>query len=191
MFSLEFALEDQFEIFTATHLRAVEDLIQNHELDVVLLDLKFGEISGIEILKMIKREQPDCVVIVMTAYASVQTSIEALKNKAYDYLIKPVDTTKLRVITQNAADLKGLKERVLQLESEVQDVKTDNGIIGKSKSMAKVFDVIEKVKDIDTTVLITGNSGTGKELAAQAIHNRGKDAPSLLFLLTVQLYQNI
>lgn len=171
---LEFALEDQFEIFTATHLRAVEDLIQNHELDVALLDLKFGEISGIEILKMIKREQPDCVVIVMTAYASVQTSIEALKNKAYDYLIKPVDTTKLRVITQNAADLKGLKERVLQLESEVQDVKLDNGIIGKSKSMVKVFNIIEKVKDIDTTVLITGNSGTGKELAAQAIHDKGK-----------------
>lgn len=170
---LEFALEDQFEIFTATHLRAVEALLNTHLLDVVLLDLKFGEISGIEILKMIKSQQPECVVIIMTAYATVDTSIEALKNKAYDYLIKPVDTTKLRVITQNAVNLKILQERVLQLENSVHDTPLNHGIIGKSKSMEKVFNVIDKVKNIDSTVLITGSSGTGKELAANAIHNSG------------------
>ncbi len=170
---LEFALEDQFEIYTATHLRAVEDLLEKHRLDVALLDLRFGDISGIEILKMIKQEQPECVVIIMTAFATVETSIEALKNKAYDYLIKPVDTTKLRVITQNAVNLKILKERVAQLENDARDHKKEYGIIGKSKSMKKVFNVIEKVKNIDSTVLITGNSGTGKELAAKAIHNSG------------------
>lgn len=170
---LEFALEDKFEIFTASNLRAVEDLLENHSLDVVLLDLKFGEISGIEILKMIKGDQPECVVIIMTAYATVQTSIEALKNKAYDYLIKPVDIRKLRVITQNAIDLIQLKERVNQLENGVQDAQVDYGIIGKSKSMKKVFNIIDKIKNIDSTVLIQGASGTGKELAAKAIHQGG------------------
>lgn len=172
--SLRFAFEDDYQVFTANNIFELEKLLEEENFDVVLLDLKFGSISGLDLITPIKQQNKHTAIIMMTAYASVESSIEAMKRGVYDYIIKPIDITKLTFLIQKAVDFKRLNERVSLLEQEAERRDTNPQIIGSSKKMQDIFHIIDKVKDIEMNVLIEGPSGTGKELVAREIHYRGK-----------------
>lgn len=146
---------------------------------VVLTDLRMQGMQGLELLTAIKQTYPDINVILMTAFGSVETAIEAMKQGAYDYLIKPVKNDELIRITARAVREAELRREVHRLRREVLKEYSFHQILGKSKPMQVVFDLIRRVADSPTNVLITGESGTGKELVAKAIHYNSdrRDAP--------------
>jgi len=172
--SLQFAFEDDYEVHTANNLFELENILEEEVFDVALLDLKFGDVSGLDLIGPIKQKNKHTAVIMMTAYASVESSIEAMKRGVYDYIIKPIDITKLTFIIEKAIDFKNLNDKVSLLEKEVEQRHQSYEIIGTSKRMQDIFHIIDKVKDIEMNVLIEGPSGTGKELVAREIHYRGK-----------------
>ena len=146
---------------------------------VVLTDLRMQEMQGIDLLREIKRTYPDINVIVMTAFGSVDTAIEAMKEGAYDYLTKPVKNEELLRVANRAVREAALRREVTLLRREVLKEYSFHQILGKSKPMREVFDLIRRIADSVTNVLITGESGTGKELVAKAIHYNSdrRDAP--------------
>ncbi len=149
------------------------------EYAVVLTDLRMKEMEGIELLKEIKRSYPETNVIIMTAFGSVETAIEAMKQGAYDYLVKPIKTEELVRVTERALREAALRQEVNRLRREVHKEYSFHQILGKSKPMREIFDLIRRVADSPTNLLITGESGTGKELVAKAIHYNSarRDAP--------------
>jgi DNA-binding NtrC family response regulator len=137
---------------------------------VVLTDLRMKGMQGIELLIEIKRDYPDAGVILMTAFGSVETAVEAMKHGASDYLTKPVRTDELVRVVERVMREVTLRQEVTRLRREVHKEYSFHQILGKSKPMQEVFDLIRRVADSPTNVLITGESGTGKELVAKAIH---------------------
>ena len=136
----------------------------------VLTDLKMQGMQGLELLGEIKRDYPGTNVIIMTAFGSVESAIEAMKQGAYDYVTKPVKNEEVALVVEKAVRDALLRREVQQLRRAVREDFSFHHILGKSKSMRAVFDLIRRVADSQTNVLITGASGTGKELAAKAIH---------------------
>ncbi|SCZ80252.1 sigma-54-dependent transcriptional regulator [Acidaminobacter hydrogenoformans] len=172
--SLGFALGKDYEISTAVNLVEANHFIEKDYFDLVLLDLKFGEVSGIDLLEQIKAISPESIVIMMTAHGSIQSSIDAMKKGAYDYIMKPLDISQLKSLLIKANEYKCLKEKIDYLQNEVQMRYSVGGIIGNSKRMQDLFEMIQKVKDVDVNIILQGPSGTGKELVAKAIHYEGK-----------------
>jgi two-component system response regulator AtoC len=172
--SLSFALEDEYEVKTALNPIEGLNIMKQEEIDLCLLDLRIGEHNGIDVLKNIKKLNKSTIVIIMTAFGSIETSIEAIRNGAYDYLTKPINIDELNISINKALEYRKLNEKVEYLSSALKEKYIYNGIVGKSPLMKKVYELIEKVKDIDTNILITGESGTGKEMVARAIHYAGK-----------------
>jgi DNA-binding NtrC family response regulator len=159
-------------------VEAVEK-IEKDVFDLVLTDLKMPEMDGIELLKTIKGTRPEIMVILMTAYGSIETAIEAIKNGANDYVTKPIDFNDLLIrIAKSQKENLLLRENQL-LRMEVKKKFEFNNIIGKSKKMQEVFSLIEKVAPSNSTVIIYGGSGTGKELVAKAIHYHSPRADRL------------
>ncbi|HEU5092594.1 MAG TPA: sigma-54 dependent transcriptional regulator [Nitrospira sp.] len=146
---------------------------------VVLTDLRMKGMQGLELLTQIKRGHPDINVILMTAFGSVETAVEAMKHGASDYLTKPVKKDELIRVVERVIREAALRREVNRLRKEVRKEYSFYQILGKSKSIQAVFDLIRRVADSPTNVLITGESGTGKELVAKAIHYNSdrKDAP--------------
>ena len=157
---------------------ALKQLGEEHYA-VVLTDLRMQEMQGIDLLREIKRTYQDINVIVMTAFGSVDTAIEAMKEGAYDYLTKPVKNEELLRVTNRAVREAALRREVTLLRREVLKEYSFHQILGKSKPMREIFDLIRRIADSVTNVLITGESGTGKELVAKAIHYNSdrRDAP--------------
>ena len=140
------------------------------EYGVVLTDLRMKGMQGIALLAEIKKDFPDVNVILMTAFGSVETAIQAMKEGAYDYLMKPVKTDDLLRVMERALKEARLRRELSHLRRAVHKEYSFHQIIGKSKAMREVFDLIRRVADSPANVLITGESGTGKELVAKAIH---------------------
>jgi two-component system response regulator AtoC len=138
--------------------------------DLLLTDMKMPEMDGLELLKLVKAMWPDMIVIMMTAYGSIETAVEAMKNGANDYITKPIDFNELLIHISKAQkeDLLLKENRLLRME--VKKKFEFKNIIGKSKQMQEVFSLIEKVSSTNSTVIIYGGSGTGKELVAKALH---------------------
>ncbi|MFJ8064001.1 sigma-54-dependent transcriptional regulator [Psychrobacillus sp. NPDC096426] len=172
--SLSFALEDDYDITTTTNPQDGINIIEEGNIDLVLLDLNLGIYSGLDILQEIKKKDPSITVIMMTAYSSIETSIEAIKQGAYYYIEKPINIEELQLLMSKALEFKGLSSRVETLTEELEQRLGYKNFIGKSKAMYRVFSLIERIKDIDSSVLIMGESGTGKELVVRNIHNSGK-----------------
>ena len=147
--------------------------------DLVILDLKMPGLSGMEVLKKIKEDDPETMVIVITGYATVESAVEAMKRGAYDFIPKPFTPDSLRAIVKRALDRRELALENVLLRSELKASFGPDVIVGRSKSMKKVEELVQKVGPTDTTVLISGESGTGKELVARAIHRYSsrKDKP--------------
>ncbi|MFB6803631.1 sigma-54-dependent transcriptional regulator [Peribacillus butanolivorans] len=172
--ALSFALEDDYQVVTTTDpdegLRHIEQI----SVDIVLLDLRIGSISGLDILQKIKHRSPNVTVIMMTAYSSIETSIEAIKNGAYYYIEKPINIEELSLLLMRAAEFKQMSNQLETLHEELEKTRGFGNFLGNSKAMQRIFSMIERVKDIDSSVLITGESGTGKELVARNIHTLGR-----------------
>jgi two-component system, NtrC family, response regulator HydG len=146
---------------------------------VVLTDLRMKGMQGLELLAQIKRDYPDTNVILMTAFGSIETAVEAMKHGASDYVTKPVKKDELVRVVERVLRETALRREVSRLRKEVHKEYSFHQILGKSKAIQAVFDLIRRVADSPTNVLITGESGTGKELVAKAIHfnSSRKEAP--------------
>ncbi len=155
------------------------DAVRTHPVDAVLLDLRMPRVGGIEALEAIKAARPDLPVIVLTAYASVDTAVAAMKKGAFDYLTKPVDATDLHRVLDKALEFHRLEEEIRVLRERLGERFDFSSIIGRSRPMRELFEALALVAPSDATVLITGESGTGKELVANAIHQNSprRDKP--------------
>ncbi len=146
-------------------------LVPKVKPDLVLMDVRMGGISGMETLRRIRQLEPKLLVILMTAYGTTQTAIEAMKLGAYDYLLKPFDVPKLKEIVVNALKAARDMKQVVSYEPLLATEDYELGIVGRSESMQQVFKLIGQLAASDATALITGESGTGKELVARAIYH--------------------
>jgi DNA-binding NtrC family response regulator len=155
---------------TAANGRDALKKLGDQDVAVLLTDLRMQGMQGLELLNEVKRDHPDTNVIIMTAFGSVESAIEAMKQGAYDYVTKPVKNEELALVVEKAVRDALLRREVQQLRRAVREDFSFHHILGKSKPMRGVFDLIRRVADSQTNVLITGESGTGKELAAKAIH---------------------
>lgn len=154
-------------------------LLQKNKIYLVLTDLKMPGIDGIEVLRRTIDFNQDIQVILMTAFGSIPSAVSAIKNGAYDYLTKPFKKDDLLRIIRRASDKIGLIQENRRLKDQMLHNYGYHQLIGTSQSMQKIFKLIDKIKDIDSSTLITGETGTGKELVARAIHfsSRRKDSP--------------
>lgn len=143
---------------------------QPGKYDIMLVDIKMPKMNGLELLEKVKSIDPDCIVIIITAYASVPSAVQALKNGAFDYVTKPIDPDELSHLIQNVIKQKMLKAENIAMKTSIDEMLNLEGLIGESPEMKKVFELIKIVAPQDTTVMIRGESGTGKELIARAIH---------------------
>jgi len=148
--------------------------VKENPADVVLTDLNMPKMDGIEVLQSIKADFPDTDVVVMTAYANVETAVEAMKKGAYDYIVKPFSLDELSMQLRNLFEKRRLLEENISLRNFVETKFRPENIIGESDAMKDVYRFIERVSQTNATVLVTGESGTGKELVAKAIHFSGK-----------------
>ena len=153
--------------------------VEETPFDVILADIRMPEMNGIEVLKTVKETRPEIYVILMTAFGSIDSAVEAMKKGAYDYITKPFKMDEITIVIKKALEEKGLRKEVASLRNEVRSKYRFDNIIGKSKVMQDVFDLIRRVSNSKSTVLIYGKSGTGKELVAKALHYNSprKDNP--------------
>ncbi|MDD4179426.1 MAG: sigma-54 dependent transcriptional regulator [Candidatus Margulisbacteria bacterium] len=150
------------------------DLLKKEPVDLVLLDMKMPKMSGIQVLKLIKESDQEIEVIVITASKEIETAVEAMKLGAYDYIVKPFDTSELKILIERALNNKALARENLYLKETLKETTTYCDLIGRSAAMKNLFATIDKVAPTDSTILINGESGTGKELVARAIHKKSK-----------------
>lgn len=149
--------------------------MEKEHFDVVLSDLKLPDIDGITLLEMIKKRVSDAVVIIITAYATVQTAVKAMKLGAYDYLTKPFSTEELFLLLRRIDEYRRILKENIELKKRLKSRHSFERLVGKSKSMQEIFDLLEIISAADTTVLIIGETGVGKEMIADAIHyNSGR-----------------
>ncbi|MEM5788618.1 MAG: response regulator, partial [Syntrophobacteraceae bacterium] len=177
---LESLLSDEgYQVFTAESAQNGLELIQENDLDVVITDMKMPRMDGMDFLERIRLRNPDLPVIMMTAFGSVEKAVEAMRKGAFDYILKPFKNEELKLTIRKAIDHHRLVCQNRQLTRELQDRYRFGSIIGKSAQMQRIFQLIEKVAPTKATVLVTGSSGTGKELIARAIHYNSprKDQP--------------
>lgn len=154
-------------------------LFHGDSYDLVISDIRMKGMDGVELLKKVKEINPDAIVLMVTAYASVDTAIDAMKAGAYDYLTKPFKIDEVKHIIKNALDRKRLETENILLKKELKTKYSFANLIGSSPKMLEIYEIIKRVANTKTNILISGESGTGKELAARAIHYEGdrKDKP--------------
>jgi DNA-binding NtrC family response regulator len=162
--------EEGYEVATATSGEKALAKMGEQEFAVVITDLNMKGMPGMTLLKEIRRLHPDINVIIMTAFGSVETAIEAMKQGAYDYVMKPVKSDEIALTTEKAVREVQLRREVVNLRRAVEKEYSFNQILGKSKPIQAVFELIRRITPSPSSVLITGESGTGKELVARAIH---------------------
>ena len=148
---------------------AISRLKKTH-YDLILCDIRLGDITGLDVLKAAKKNDPETVVIMISAYATTETAVEAMNNGAYDYVPKPFDNNELRQTIAKALQLRTLEHEKKALDDEVRKTIHFGKIVGNSPKMKHIYSMIEQVAGTRTNILIAGESGTGKELIARAIH---------------------
>ncbi len=168
--------EEGYEVAEAADGPDAIRAVEQEPFDLILLDIRMTTMDGIETLTEIRKVSPFVPVLMMTAYASVKTAVEALKAGAFEYLTKPLDIEELKILIEKALEHYHLREENLALRERLGDRFDFSKIIGKSGKMKELFDLLAQVAPTDATVLILGESGTGKELVANAIHHNSPRA---------------
>ncbi|MBP1741137.1 MAG: response regulator [Deltaproteobacteria bacterium] len=168
-----------YEIMTSDKAQEALRLIQECDIDLVLTDMKMPGMTGMELLEEAKKIKPEVPVIMMTAYGTIEMAVEAMKKRAYDYITKPFQNEELKLTIRKALENYRLIKENRRLSEALSERFGYRNIVGKSKPMLRVYDLIGKVAQSKASVLITGPSGTGKELIAKAIHYESlrKDRP--------------
>ena len=164
-------MEDGYEVACAENAKVALSILQNRDYGIVLADLKMPGMDGLEMLRRIKALNSEAIVIVMTAFATVDTAVKALKDGAYDYITKPFDPDDLSHLIRNASRQLALAHENESLKQRVDTLENVEDLIGKSEAIRKVLSIVESVAQSNSSVIITGESGTGKELIARAIHS--------------------
>ena len=164
-------IEDGYEVDCASNAKEALTKIEAGNFDIILADIKMPGMDGLEMHRRIRAIDSDVIVIVMTAFASVETAVQALKDGAFDYVTKPFDPDDLSHLIRNAANQISLKNENEALKNRVVSLENIEDIVGNSKAMLKVLKEVENVAQSNSSVIITGESGTGKELIARAIHS--------------------
>jgi len=159
-----------YAVISATDGEDAIELIHKEIFDLVITDLRMPKIDGLEVLKAVKSASPETVVLIITAFATADSAVEAMKQGAYDYLTKPFQVDEVQLIIRNALEKRRLTTENMLLKREMASQSSFAQLVGQSEAMQKVFDVVRKVADSKSNVLICGESGTGKELVARAIH---------------------
>ena len=171
----------ELELETAASGEEGLEVIKTFQPDLVLMDVRMGGITGLETLRRIRQNDAKLPVIMMTAFGTTQTAIEAMKLGAYDYLLKPFDVPQLKQLVADALKAARDMKQVVACEPLLESEDYDMGIVGRSQPMQEVFKMIGQLAGSDATALITGESGTGKELVARAIYHNSQrnDQPYL------------
>ncbi len=162
--------EEGLDVETASGGMEAFAKMKEHPFDIVITDLKMPGIDGMEVLRTIRRDYPDTIVIMITGFSTVETAVEAMKLGAFDYIPKPFTPDEVSVVVKKAIEQKNLLLENVYLRQELREKYGFHNIVGKSKKMQEIYRIIAKVAPTDSTVLIIGQSGTGKELIARAIH---------------------
>ena len=164
--------QDGYHVDTASNAKEALRLAAERHHDIALLDIKMPGVDGLELQERLAKEVPDLTVIVMTAYASIESAVRALKAGAYDYITKPFDPDDLSHLVRRAIEHRSLKSENARLKEQLASVAGPAPLVGVSSAMRHVHELIDAVAASDATVLVRGESGTGKELVARAIHAR-------------------
>ncbi len=180
--SLKLVLKEAgHKVRSSTSPEKALSIFDRHPIDLVITDMKMPGMSGIELLERIKKKDPDCPVIMITAYATVETAVEAMKKGAIDYIMKPFSADELELVVKRALEEKAIKEENARLKEIVKDSVKDahDLFVGQHPKVMELKALVEKVAPTDATVLIMGESGTGKELVARMIHSlsQRRDGP--------------
>jgi two-component system response regulator HydG len=157
----------------ASGLEALEKL-ERCPFDLLFVDIKMPGMDGLELLEKVKQQYPDAIVIIITAYGSIDTAVKAMKMGASDYLLKPFQPDQLSLVLEKVANQKRLVSEVQYMKGRLEEITRFDNIIGQSRPMQEVFDLIPQVAQSDASVLLVGETGTGKELVAKAIHAKSK-----------------
>lgn len=163
-----------FEVFEASNLKSGLKKLETSEIDIVICDVKLPDGNGVEFSKIIKDKFPVVEIILLTAFGNIPDGVLAIKNGAFDYITKGDDNTRILPLIYKASEKVALNKRVLHLEKQLNRKQSFDSIIGKSSAITSVVDSARKVANTDATVLLTGETGTGKEVFAQAIHHASK-----------------
>ncbi len=163
--------QDGYRVKLATSGAEGLEIATREPIDLAIVDVMLPDQSGIDVLEELKKEDPELVVAMITAFASLETAIEAMKRGAFDYVTKPFKNDEVRVVVANGMRQRHLVDENRTLKEALNDRQRFDVLVGKSSRMQDVYSLIQQVAPSKSTVLITGESGTGKELAARAIHN--------------------
>ncbi|MBU4420933.1 MAG: sigma-54 dependent transcriptional regulator, partial [Proteobacteria bacterium] len=161
-----------YNVSCAENGKKAISMINKKYFDLLLCDIRIGDISGIDVLRAAKKQNPHTVVIMISAYASAETAVEAMNEGAYDYVPKPFDNEELKQTIKKALDLKTIEHEKEILDSELKKTIHFGMIVGSSPRMLHIYDMVMQVAKTTTNILISGESGTGKELIARAIHEQ-------------------
>jgi len=164
-------IDDGYRVDCAENAKQALSILESKNFDIILADIKMPGMDGLEMHRRIKSLNKDSIVIIMTAFASVSTAVQALKDGAYDYITKPFDPDDLSYLIRNAANQISLKAENEALRNKVVSLENIEDLVGNSQAMMKVLKEVERVAQSNSPVIITGESGTGKELIAKAIHS--------------------
>jgi len=169
--------KEGYEVAIKTDGKKALKTIEETRYNLVISDLKIPDLDGLALLTNVKERFPETAFIVMTAFGSIETAVEAMKKGANDYITKPFSSEELVLIIKNVLEKQSLEYEIKILRKEVEGIYSFGNIIGKNQKMQEVYDLISDVADTDATVLIRGETGTGKELVAKSIHfnSRRKD----------------
>ncbi len=165
---------DGYRVDKASSGEEALDRLKEIRFDIILLDIKMEGMSGLDVLRRVKEDDPDAAVVMITAYGSISTAIEAMKNGAYDYMLKPFDPGELGVLIEKILRQQATARENLFLREQYKERTRFESMLGQSMAMRGVFDLIEDVAPTEATVLITGETGTGKGLAARAVHTHSQ-----------------
>lgn len=163
--SLKFLLEDYYEVYTSDNCDDALTIFKKEKIPLVLLDLSIREDNGLDLMKKLLEFDSSTIIIIMTAYSSIENSIDAIKSGAYYFVTKPIENGQLLVLLKTADEKNRMAKKISELEGHIK-----KEILGESEGIKQIIEIVDKIKDTDATVLITGESGTGKELIAQKIH---------------------
>ena len=170
--SLKMVFKEEFEVLLAKSADEAFSQMKEHTPDIILLDILLPDLDGLKVLERMKREDPDTIVIMITATRTVRTAVEAMKLGAYDYVTKPFDVDELRLIVNRALSNQALLKEVKYLRERIDERYDFGRMIGKGKGMKHIFHLIEQIAPSRATVLVMGESGPGKELVSRAIHHQ-------------------